>query len=128
MAEWRKVAKAAILADNRIDTREVNVLRDSLLADGKINQSEMDFLHELRSECKSAVKTFNEFYLEAAKNYLLIDGVIGKNQAKWLRKALLGTEGAVISEDDKSLLKELKAEAKETSPEFEELYQECMNK
>ncbi len=43
MAEWRKLAKTAILTDNRIDTSEVNILRDNFFSDDKINQSELDF-------------------------------------------------------------------------------------
>jgi len=88
MAEWRKLAKTAILTDNRIDTSEVNILRDNFFSDDKINQSELDFLQELRSECKSAVKAFDELFIEAAKSHLLADGAISKSEAKWLSKAI----------------------------------------
>jgi hypothetical protein len=46
MAEWRKVAKAFALGDGHISEKEVNVLRESLFADGKISKSELDFLTE----------------------------------------------------------------------------------
>lgn len=124
MADWRKLAKAAILTDNRIDTSEVNMLRDNFFGDDKINQSELDFLQELRSESKSAVKAFDELFIEAAKSHLLADGMISKSEAKWLSKAIKADEK--IDDVEKRLLEELKAEAKETSPEFDELYAECM--
>jgi hypothetical protein len=126
MAEWRKLAKAAILIDNRIDTREVELLHDNFLADNKISLSELDFLQELRKECKTAVKAFSEFFIEAAKSHILADGVIAKGEAKWLRKAILADGNAVVDDVEKRLLEELKAEAKKTSPEFDELYNECM--
>lgn len=127
MAEWRKLAKAAILIDNRIDTREVELLRENFWADNKINLSELDFLQELRKECKTAVKAFSEFFIEAAKSHILSDGVIAKGETKWLRKAILADgKSTKVDEVEKRLLKELKAEAKKTSPEFDELYNECM--
>jgi hypothetical protein len=125
MAEWRKLAKAAILIDNRIDTREVELLRENFLADNKINLSELDFLQELRKECKTAVKAFSEFFIEAAKSHILNDGVIAKGEAKWLRKAILA-DGNAVDDVEKRLLEELKAFATKTSPEFDELYNECM--
>ncbi|OQY55995.1 MAG: TerB family tellurite resistance protein [Candidatus Parabeggiatoa sp. nov. 2] len=127
MAEWRKLAKAAILTDNRIDTREVDLLRENLFADGKINQSELDFMQELRNDCKTSVKAFTELYIEAAKSHLLVEGVIGNAQAKWLRKTITDDEKVKPDEVEKRLLEELKAEAKKTSPEFDELYNECMS-
>jgi hypothetical protein len=40
MADWRKLAKEALLADGRIDTREVEILRKtSLPTSGSINRS-----------------------------------------------------------------------------------------
>jgi len=125
MAEWRKVAKAAILADNKINTREVNILRNSLLADGKVNQSELDFIQELRRECKNVVKAFSELYVEVAKKFMLDDNQeIGVNQTKWLRKAI--AHDGQLDEIEQQLLKELQEEAKSTCAEFKELYQEYM--
>jgi hypothetical protein len=129
MAEWRKVAKAAILADNRIDTREVNILRNSLLADGKVNQSELDFIQELRRECKSVVKAFTELYLEVVKKFMLDDNKeIGVNQTKWLKKAIIQGSDGKLDQVEQQLLQELQAEAKSTCPEFEKLYQEHIKK
>lgn len=124
MAEWRKVAKFAILADKRIDTREVNILREALFADNKINQSELEFLKELRNEATSYVKAFTDLYIEAIKARMLEDGKIKNDEAKWLRNAIFAD--GKIDEDEKRMLEELKTEAQETSPAFDELYAECM--
>jgi hypothetical protein len=95
---------------------------------GKINQSELDFLQELRHDCKTSVKAFIELYIEAAKSHLLVEGAIGKTQAKWLRKTFTDDEELKPDEVEKRLLEELKTEAKKTSPEFDELYNECLSK
>ncbi len=67
MAEWRKVAKAFALGDGHISEKEVNVLRESLFADGKISKSELDFLTELKKEAKSHVKTLDKLIEECEK-------------------------------------------------------------
>jgi hypothetical protein len=67
MAEWRKVAKAFALGDGHISEKEVNVLRESLFADGKISKSELDFLTELKNEAKSHVKTLDKLIEECEK-------------------------------------------------------------
>ncbi|MCK5888951.1 MAG: hypothetical protein KAG19_03305 [Methylococcales bacterium] len=59
MAEWRQVAKACALGDGHISTKEVDVLRKVILADGSANKSELAFLKEIKSEAKSAVQAMD---------------------------------------------------------------------
>src|SRR5262245_52184164 len=112
MADWRKLAKALTLADGRIDTREVGILRKELFADGKIDKSELDFLNELRNGAQSHVKDFMELFIQGVKANILADGDISDTEAAWLRKALYAD--GKIDDDEKRLLKELKAGAKKT--------------
>ena len=49
MADWRKVALAAFLADGVIDDTEVKILRKELFGDRKSDDEERDFLIELRN-------------------------------------------------------------------------------
>jgi CRISPR/Cas system CMR subunit Cmr6 (Cas7 group RAMP superfamily) len=69
MAEWRKVAKALALTDGHIQEKEVNILREAIFKDNAISQSELDFLKELKSEAKTAVKSLDKLIedCEAAK-------------------------------------------------------------
>lgn len=67
MAEWRKVAKAALLADGHISKKETEIVRKEIFADGEISKSELDFLHELKKEAKSVVKDFDILLTEAEK-------------------------------------------------------------
>lgn len=60
MAEWRKVAKALALTDGHIQEKEVNILREAIFKDNAISQSELDFLKELKSEAKTAVKSLDK--------------------------------------------------------------------
>ncbi|MBT7993400.1 MAG: hypothetical protein HN691_00855, partial [Bacteroidetes bacterium] len=60
MAEWRQVAKVCALGDGHISTKEVEILRAVILADGTANKSELAFLNEIKVEAKSAVKVLDD--------------------------------------------------------------------
>jgi len=124
MADWRKLAKEALLADGRIDTREVEILRKALFADQRIDKSELEFLAELRKAAKSTVKEFMKLFTDAVKNHMQADGVITDSETAWLRKTIFADNK--VDADEIQLLKELKQLAKQTSPEFDKLYAECV--
>jgi hypothetical protein len=123
MAEWRKVAKALALADGRIDTKEVSILRTELFADGKIDKSELEFLNDLRKSAESTVQAFTDLFIQAVKSNMLADGEISDTEAKWLRKAIFADKK--VDDDEKRLLKELKGGAKKVGPEFAKLCKDC---
>jgi hypothetical protein len=119
MTDWKKLARALVLADGEITDRETTIIRRELLADGIIHKSEAEFLIDLRNSAKSAVPKFHLFVFEVVKKVLLADGDITAAEAAWLEKFIL-TDGKV-DEMEKVFLKELKAGAKRTSPEFDAL-------
>jgi hypothetical protein len=59
MAEWRKVAKAAILADGHVSEKEVDILRAEIFADNKVSKSELEFLKEVKADAKTTVKALD---------------------------------------------------------------------
>ncbi|CAK0756156.1 conserved hypothetical protein [Gammaproteobacteria bacterium] len=68
MADWRKVAKAFVLMDGHISEKEVNVLRKTILEDGKVSKSELQFLTEIKEEAKSTVKALDALITECEKS------------------------------------------------------------
>jgi len=64
MAEWRKVAKAFALGDGHISQKEVETLRQQLLADEAVSKSELDFLLEIKAEAKTSVKLLDDLIAE----------------------------------------------------------------
>src|SRR6185503_6171151 len=88
MADWKKLAKAALLADGRIDTKEVEIIRKEILADGRVDKAELEFLADLRKSATSTVRVFTELFIRAVKSRMLEDGVISDQEAKWLRKTI----------------------------------------
>ena len=59
MAEWRQVAKVCALGDGHISNKEVDILRKVILSDNSANKSELEFLHEIKKEAKSAVQALD---------------------------------------------------------------------
>ena len=130
MADWRKLAVAALLADGIVDETEVKVLRKELWADGKIDREEVEFLIELRNAAQKKAKgeplsaSFENLFFKAIQDNVLEDGVISSKEAAWLRKMLFAD--GKIDDNEKKFLKKLRATATKTSPAFDALYNECV--
>jgi len=124
MAEWKKVARRALLSDGRIDLKETAIIREEIFADDRVDKSELEFLFSLRKGAESVVAAFNELFFLAVKKHMLADGVISAAEAKWLRKMIFAD--GTVDEDEKNLMKTLKHEARDVSPEFQKLYDEVM--
>jgi hypothetical protein len=116
--------KTRLLADGKIDDEEVGLIRQHLYADGKIDREEVEFLIALREQAIQTCSAFEQLFFEALKQNVLSDGSIDADEAVWLR-AMLFADGK-IDESEKKFLKALHAEARQTSPEFQKLYDECV--
>ena len=116
--------KAAILADGRIEEEEVELLRRELYADGQIDRDEVEFLIALRNEAKATCPSFEGFFFEALKHNVLADGSIDAAEAAWLRQMLFAD--GKIDDAEKQFLRELRAGARAVSREFQQLYDECL--
>lgn len=130
MADWRKVAMAAILADGKIDENEVKVLRKELWEDGQIDEEEVKFLIDLRNAAQKKAKkepmnpAFTKLFFKALEENVLKDKKIDAQEAVWLRDMLFADKK--IDEDEMKFLERIKKAATAgTSPEFEQLYKEC---
>jgi uncharacterized tellurite resistance protein B-like protein len=123
MADLQKL-KATILADGMIENHEVEIIRQSLYADGKIDKDEVEFLIALRNEAQRVCSAFEEYFFEAVKQNVLTDGFLDAEEADWLRR-MLYADGK-IEERERKFLWELRHEAERVSPEFQQLYYECL--
>jgi hypothetical protein len=132
MADFRKLALEAILADGAIDDGEVRVLQKELWADGKIDAKEVEFLIELRNTAQKKAKAkkaevnpkFETLFFKAIEQNVLRDGRISGREANWLRKMLFAD--GKIDDNEKKFLNKIKKAATKTSAEFDQLYQECV--
>ena len=132
MADWRKVALSAFLADGVIDDTEVKILKKELWADGKIDQDEVEFLIDLRNLAQKKAKkgklksAFEKLFFKAIEQNVLADGTVDDEEARWLRAMLFADKK--IDANEKKFLARLKKAARSTSPAFDKLYEECLAK
>jgi hypothetical protein len=92
-----------------------------ILANGKIDRKEADFLVELHKRVQRVPSAFEQFFYQAIKDHILADGAIGAEETSWLRTMLLK-----VSDLEKKFLHQLKGEARQVSPEFQAMYEECL--
>jgi hypothetical protein len=132
MADWRKVAIAALLSDGVIEESEVNVIKKELYANGKIDQKELEFLIDLRSAAHKKARgtplstRFENLFFKAVHDNVLAHGNLTAKETAFLRKAIM-TNGK-MHDAEKAFVKRLKKAAKTTSPAFDKLFLECVGK
>jgi hypothetical protein len=122
MADWKRLARSLILADGYIERKETDIIKAEMLADGVISKSEAEFLIDLRKSAPKAVVEFHQFVFEVVKKAILADGDVSAAETAWLQKFLLAD--GTVDDLEKQLLRDLKAGAKKTSPEFEALFKQ----
>src|ERR1700722_19596139 len=87
MADWRKLAMEAFLADGKIDETEVKILRKELWADGQIDRDEVKFLIDLRNTAQKKARgedlhpAFEKLFFKAIEDNVLADGKISGKEA-----------------------------------------------
>lgn len=121
MADWKKTARAFLLADGAIDRREVEVLRKEMFADGVVDDIELDFLFELRRDARSVVPEFHFLMIDAIKSCCLSGDAIKPGSASLLRRWLLAGKVGYV---EKRYLDELRSAAKTAPPDFEQLHRQ----
>jgi len=121
MADWKKTAKSFLLADGGIDAREVAVLRKELFADGKVDETELDFLLELKRDAQRLVPEFHFLMIEALKSCCLAGDAIRPDCVSLLRRWL---QPGKIGYVERRYLDELRGAAKQIPPDFEQLYRQ----
>lgn len=124
MADWKKLAKAALLADGRIDARETKIIRKEFFADRVIDKEELEFLNDLRHQAKKVSPRFTKLFLDGVKKHMLADRRIDDAEARWLRKSIFAD--GKVDRDEVKLLKDLKRSARKVGKAFDRLYAQCV--
>jgi len=112
-----------LLKDGKITDDEVEVIRQYIREDGKLDLDDVKLLVALQSEATEVSPAFDELFFPALKQVILADGRVGLDEQFFLLK-MLYSDGRV-RDREKRLLMELRREAREVTPEFEALCQEA---
>lgn len=117
---------AHVTADGVIDADEVDHLRETLFADGRIDREEADLLFDINdatTENTGHAAAWQELFVEAVANHILDDpsspGIVDDAEAEWLASRIEGD--AKCDANERALLKHLKRHAKKLSPKLNEL-------
>ena len=123
MADLRKLMQD-ILANGKVESAELELLRHALGTNGPIDRREADFLVELHKRAERVTPGFEEFFYQTIKRHLLANGSLGAKETAWLRQMVLADR--TITDQEKKFLRQLRGEAQGVSPEFEALCAECL--
>lgn len=114
--------KKNLLADGIIDANEVATLRAELYADGIVDKEEAELFFELNDATSGAANdpSWQALFVEAISDFLLKDvktpGEIDDDEAEWLVAHII--KDGQLDENEKALVKNLKAKAKKISPKL----------
>ena len=111
--------RSELLTDRKITDAEVEVIRNHIHRDGRLDLEDVKFLVGLLSEAGEVCPAFDELFFPALKEAVLEDGRIGQDEQFYLLK-MLYSDGHVRP-SEKQFLLELREEAQEVTPEFEAL-------
>ena len=132
MADWRKMAMAAILSDGVIDEGEVKILKRELTNDkGRIGSDGIKFLLELRVAAQKKAKAaagevsevFEKFFFKTITDNILKDGKVDAKEATWLRANLFADKR--IDDREWEFITTINKKAKTKSADFDKLYADC---
>ncbi|HJT76793.1 MAG TPA: hypothetical protein VJ739_06285 [Gemmataceae bacterium] len=123
MRDFRQV-EHDILANGKVDSHELEVLRRELYAAGKVDRGGADFLVELYKRVQHRTPAFEQFYYQTLKDHILAHGRIDAEEAAWLRRMLLAD--GKVEDEERKFLHELRGEAEQVGPEFDALFAESM--
>jgi len=121
---WRRLAKRLILRDQTISSFEAQILEEEIVADGKVDRQELEFLQDLRRSARQVAAEFDQFFFRILKKLVLADGVISDAEATWLRGIILAD--GQVSAPEARFLRELRNEAKSWGAAFDQLWSECI--
>ncbi len=107
-----------ILEDRRITPREVQVIQDYIVEDGKLDLDDVRFLVELQTSANDVCEEFDDLFFPVLKGVLLEDGRIDHSEQFYLLKMIYGD--GEIRPSQLRFLKELRDEATEVPAEFDE--------
>jgi hypothetical protein len=113
-----------VLANGRVEGHELELLRQVMYGDGKVNREKADFLVELHKRVQHRTPAFQRFFYQAIKDHILVDGCIGAKETDWLRQMVFANDK--VDDEERKFLQELNGEAKQVAPEFEKLFKQCI--
>jgi hypothetical protein len=120
MATYHEIVRH-VLADGKISNEEVKLLCDHVYRTGTPNLDDVRLLVELYTGAPTLSEAFENFFYGVLKKVILADGEILPGEQFYLLKTIYSDR--VIRPRELAFLRELRTEAKQITPAFEQLCQ-----
>jgi len=124
MAKYHEVVQQ-ILADGKIEPGELELLCEHVYRNGSPSIDDVRLLVELYTGANGLTPEFEDFFYGVLKKVILTDGEIQPGEQFYLLKVIYSDR--VIRPRELAFLRELRREAKQITPDFEQLCQHAFN-
>jgi hypothetical protein len=134
MADFQKLARDLVLADNEIDEAEVKILKRGLLSGGKVSPEDLTWLLGLHASASKKAKAggglrpaFEKLFYQAIEAHVLEEGKVSAGKVTWLRENLFGgkkIDAKKLDAGKKAFVTGLGKKVKEPGAEFKDLLDE----
>ncbi len=124
MANLYKI-REQLLRDHKITINEVEMIKDQMATDGKLDFADARLLVELLQDAREVCSEFDELFFPCLREIILEDGKIQMDEQFILLK-MLYSDGEV-RESERHFLTELYRDADEITPEFRQLCDNALN-
>lgn len=122
MASYHEVVQH-ILADQKISDSELRLLSAHVYRNGSPNLDDVRLLVELYTGVAKPSEAFENFFYGVMKKVILADGEIQPGEQFYLLKVIYFDR--IIRPRELAFLRELRREAKQITPDFEQLCQQA---
>jgi hypothetical protein len=117
--------QSELLADGVISPCELEKIEDYIHANGSLDLADIKLLVELQSQARAVCPQFEDLLYPTLKQVLLADGQVTLDEQYYLLKMLC--HDGQVGEREQKLLKELRAESRTRSPEFEQFVDQALS-
>jgi hypothetical protein len=117
--------KVDVLVSGSVGEREVECICRQLYRETKLDREVVEFLVDVHRAARTVCPLFERLLTETIEHNVLDGGSITAEGAAWLRRLFIA-DGAKKLLWHKKLLWQLKRESEYVSPEFRQLYDECV--
>lgn len=112
-----------ILKNGKVESYEIEALRQEFGDGSNITRAEADLLVELFKRVQRRSPGFEDYFYRSIENYTINQGTVNADLAAWLRQLFVAN--GPCGSSARKVLHEIKGQLKNVSPAFQTLLEEC---